>query len=81
MPKTVKGTQRHNFDCNKVLELIEKDKLTKEESNRILCEACQVIFGLRKDLGDVLMYMETAIKTRQFWITGKLDIKGSSNNG
>lgn len=69
----VKGTERYNFDCYTVLELLEKGKLTDDETKRILVEACQVIFGLRHDLGAVLTHMEAEIATRQFWITGKID--------
>lgn len=69
--KRTKGTHRHDFDPLKVKGLIEGDKLSKNDALRILVDACQVISGLRHDLSSILMQMETTIKTRQYWITGK----------
>lgn len=66
-----KGTHRHDFDPLLVMDNLKKEKITAEESFRILEDACHVILGLRKDLGDVLGNMDNMVKTRQYWITGK----------
>jgi hypothetical protein len=72
--KKSKGTHRHDFDTLLVQDLLKKDKLSEEDAKRILDDACHVISGLRHDLSSILMSMEETIKTRQFWITGKVDI-------
>jgi hypothetical protein len=71
--KTNKGTHRHDFDPLLVLDYLQEEMLPEEEAKRILDDACHVIMGLRKDLGDLLTLLEGQVKTRQYWITGKVD--------
>lgn len=68
-----KGTHRHDFDPQLVIELLKKEKVYDQEAKRILENACHVIMGLRKDLGDLLIILDRQVKTRQYWITGKVD--------
>lgn len=68
-----KKTYRHDFDPLLILELLKKEKVCDLEAKRILENACHVIMGLRKDLGDLLVILDGQVKTRQYWITGKVD--------
>ena len=68
-----KGTHRHDFDPSMVIGRLKAGRIPAEEMPRVLDDACHVILGLRKDLGDTLMILDGLVKTRQYWITGKID--------
>jgi len=67
----IRKTQSYDFDPLYVLTLIDKNKLTIKDYKCILDSACKVIFGLRKDLSDILFKMEELIETRQYWLNKK----------
>ena len=71
--KHTKGTHRHDFDTERVQALIAHDKLSYEDSLRILDDACHVIAGLRHDLSCLLHILDQQIRTRHYWISGKVD--------
>lgn len=67
----VRGTQRHNFDCEKVQRLLDADALDREDATRILGEALHVINGLR---GQVLSMAGSAVNIQEqgksLWMGG-----------
>lgn len=54
--KTVRRTQRHNFDTAYIQKLLENDTLTREDATRILGEALHVVCALRVFVRDNARY-------------------------
>lgn len=70
----MKHATRNDFDEIKVSQMLRADKITPEQALGILDEACHVISGLKHDLGATLNDCERILATRQYWLTGKIEL-------
>ena len=71
--KRTKGTHRHDFDETLVRVHLVSNQLSHEDALRILDDACHVIAGLRHDLSSLLLTLDQQVRTRHYWISGKVD--------